>query len=75
MYTGEPGKNLQRLSFRPSIYSPAYKLVTPALVQACHQQRLQVIPWTVNTPAEAAQLLETGVDGLITDYPVLLMGK
>lgn len=68
-------QNLARLNFRPSIYSPAYKLVTPALVQACHQQRLQVIPWTVNTPAEAAQLLETGVDGLITDYPDLLTGK
>jgi len=49
--------------------------VTPALVQACHQQRRQVVPWTVNTPAEATQLLETGVDGLITDYPDLLTGK
>jgi len=65
-------KNLQRLSFTPSIYSPAYKLVTPALVQACHQQRMQVIPWTVNTPAEAASLLQQQVDGLITDYPDLL---
>jgi glycerophosphoryl diester phosphodiesterase len=68
-------QNLARLSFQPSIYSPAYKLVTPALVQACHQQRLQVIPWTVNTPAEATQLLALGVDGLITDYPDLLTGK
>jgi len=57
------------------MYSPAYKLVTPALMQACHQQRRQVVPWTVNTPAEATQLLETGVDGLITDYPDLLTGK
>ncbi len=68
-------QNLARLSFRPSIYSPAYKLVTPALVQACHQQRLSVIPWTVNTPAEAAGLLAMGVDGLITDYPDMLQGK
>ncbi|TVT40273.1 glycerophosphodiester phosphodiesterase [Hymenobacter setariae] len=67
-------KNLQRLSFRPSIYSPHYKLVTPDLVQACHQQRMQVIPWTVNTPAEAAQLLQQQVDGLITDYPDLVPG-
>jgi glycerophosphoryl diester phosphodiesterase len=66
-------KNLLRLSFRPSIYSPHYKLVTSDLVQACHQQRMQVIPWTVNTPAEAKQLLEQQVDGLITDYPDLLL--
>jgi glycerophosphoryl diester phosphodiesterase len=66
-------KNLLRLSFRPSIYSPHYKLVTSDLVQACHQQRMQVIPWTVNTPAEAKQLLQQQVDGLITDYPDLLL--
>jgi glycerophosphoryl diester phosphodiesterase len=65
-------KNLLRLSFRPSIYSPQYKLVTSELVQACHQQRMQVIPWTVNTPAEAMQLRALGVDGLITDYPDLV---
>jgi len=65
-------KNLGRLSFRPSIYSPAYKLVTPALVQACHWQHLQIIPWTVNDAAEARQLLAEQVDGLITDYPDLL---
>ena len=62
-------KNLQRLSFRPSIYSPHYKLVTPELVQACHAQRIQVVPWTVNTTAEAKQLLSQRVDGIITDYP------
>jgi glycerophosphoryl diester phosphodiesterase len=68
-------KNLLRLSFRPSIYSPHYKLVTSELVQACHQQRMQVIPWTVNTPAEAAQLRALGVDGLITDYPDVVRGQ
>ncbi|MBJ6143108.1 glycerophosphodiester phosphodiesterase family protein [Hymenobacter sp. BT559] len=67
-------KNLQRLSFRPSIYSPHYKLVTPDLVQACHQQRMQIIPWTVNTATEAQQLLQLQVDGLITDYPGLVPG-
>jgi glycerophosphoryl diester phosphodiesterase len=65
-------KNLLRLSFRPSIYSPQYKLVTSELVQACHQHRMQVIPWTVNTPAEATELRALGVDGLITDYPDLV---
>jgi glycerophosphoryl diester phosphodiesterase len=68
-------QNLARLSFRPSIYSPAYKLVTRPLVEACHRQHIQVIPWTVNTPAEATQLLELGADGLITDYPDMLAGK
>ena len=67
--------NLRRLSFQPSIYSPNYHLVTADLVQACHQQHIQVIPWTVNTAAEATQLLAQQVDSLITDYSNLLLQK
>ena len=67
--------NLRRLSFQPSIYSPHYRLLTADLVRACHQQHIQVIPWTVNTAAEATQLLAQQVDGLITDYPNLLLQK
>lgn len=68
-------KNLQRLSFQPTIYSPAYKLVTAEMVQGCHQRRIQVIPWTVNTPADITRLTALQVDGLITDYPDLFKGK
>jgi glycerophosphoryl diester phosphodiesterase len=65
-------QNLRRLSFRPTIYSPYYKLVNAALVKACHQQHILVIPWTVNTNTEAKQLIRNQIDGLITDYPNLL---
>jgi len=64
-------KNLGRLSFVPTIYSPKYQLVNKELVQACHQLSVQVIPWTVNTPVELAKLLQLQVDGFITDYPDL----
>ena len=67
--------NLARMSFLPTIYSPTYKLVTAELVQACHQHRMQVIPWTVNTAAEAAHLKSLLVDGLITDYPDALLAE
>jgi glycerophosphoryl diester phosphodiesterase len=67
-------ENLQRLNFRPTIYSPNYKLVNEALVQACHRQKLLIIPWTVNTTADAAQLAQP-LDGLITNYPDLFMAK
>ncbi|GAB3589966.1 PI-PLC domain-containing protein [Hymenobacter daeguensis] len=66
-------KNLARLSFAPSIYSPAYQLVTAELVRACHQRNVLVIPWTVNTTAAAEQLIEQQVDGLISDYPDLML--
>lgn len=67
--------NLRRLSFRPTIYSPHYELVDAALVQACHQRHILVVPWTVNKPAEARQLRQQQVDGLITDYPNLAGGS
>jgi glycerophosphoryl diester phosphodiesterase len=62
-------ENLRRLSFRPTVYSPHYKLVDVALVHACHQQYMLVIPWTVNTSSVAQRLAQLQVDGLITDYP------
>jgi glycerophosphoryl diester phosphodiesterase len=68
-------KNLARLSFTPTIYSPTYKLVTADVVQACHQRGIQVIPWTVNTAAEATQLIQLRVDGVITDYPDIVQGN
>jgi glycerophosphoryl diester phosphodiesterase len=63
--------NLQRLSFKPTIYSPAYRLVTADLVTDCHRQNIQVIPWTVNSAADIRRLAEMQVDGIITDYPDL----
>ena len=59
------------LGFTPSIYSPAYQLVTDKLVQQCHRQNMKIIPWTVNTKEEIEKLKTMGVDGIITDYPDL----
>lgn len=63
--------NLERLSFQPTIYSPAYQLVTNGLVQECHQRGIKIILWTANSTAEIDQLVQQGVDGIITDYPDL----
>lgn len=63
---------LKKLSFTPSIYSPHYSLVTPELVQQCHQHNMLLIPWTVNDKKEIERLRQLGVDGVITDYPDLL---
>jgi glycerophosphoryl diester phosphodiesterase len=65
-------EHLAALGFAPTIYSPAYSLVTKELVEKCHELNIKVIPWTVNDKAAIAQLKATGVDGIITDYPDLL---
>ncbi len=39
-----------------------HSTMTPALVQACHAEGLEVNVWTVDDPARAAELIEMGVD-------------
>ncbi len=64
-------EQLKDLGFSPAIYSPAFVLVNESLVKKCHQQNIQVIPWTVNDKAKMAELKTLGVDGIISDYPNL----
>lgn len=63
--------NMADLGFMPFILSPAYKLVDADLVKKCHDAKVKVLPWTVNTKEEIEQLKSLGVDGVITDYPDL----
>jgi glycerophosphoryl diester phosphodiesterase len=63
--------HLNELGFNPTIYSPAYNLVTKELVDECHRLKIKVIPWTVNDKSVIVQLKQLGVDGVITDYPNL----
>jgi glycerophosphoryl diester phosphodiesterase len=64
-------EQIKDLGFSPTIYSPAFVLVNDALIKKCHQQNIQVIPWTVNDKAKMAELKALGVDGIISDYPNL----
>jgi glycerophosphoryl diester phosphodiesterase len=61
--------NLNTLGFKPSIYSPHYKLLNKEKVNYIHAQRIRVIPWTVNEVSDMLSLKGMGVDGFITDYP------
>lgn len=62
-------ENIDRLGFRPDIYSPDYHLVDEDLIIKARGWGVDIIPWTVNYPNEMRKLKEMGVDGLITDYP------
>ena len=53
---------------------PHHTLVTPERVSEWHAAGLAVFVWTVNEEPLARRLLEDGVDGLIGDYPEVLLG-
>ncbi|WP_084206707.1 glycerophosphodiester phosphodiesterase family protein [Segniliparus rugosus] len=79
---GDPVKAAQRIG--ASILSPCYTtagcagptppgpgspLLEKALVDRAHAAGLKVIPWTVNDEKAMSDLVDLGVDGIVTDYP------
>ncbi len=61
--------NLERLGFKPEIYSPDFRLVDDELVEAVHGRGMKLIPWTVNEQKDMMKLIAMDVNGIITDYP------
>jgi Glycerophosphoryl diester phosphodiesterase family len=50
---------------------PRQDLVTRELIAAAHGVGARVVPWTVNDVQTMAELIDLGVDGLVTDQPAL----
>jgi glycerophosphoryl diester phosphodiesterase len=46
-----------------------WSLITPRLLATAKERQLPVFVWTVDDPQEMRQLLDLGVEGLITRYP------
>lgn len=60
---------LQQLNFTPAIYSCDFQFVTKQMIEWLHKRAIKVIPWTVNEDADIKEMLNLGVDGIISDYP------
>ncbi len=52
-----------------SALHPDFRCVRPEMVRAAHRNGLQVNVWTVNEPEDLRQMLDAGVDAIITNYP------
>lgn len=63
---------IEKLGFKPTIYSPYSVLVGKGLVDRCHAMGVKIIPWTVNTTKDIKYFMSLGVDGVITDFPNLM---
>lgn len=50
-------------------FSPEHVLVTDELLDRAARHGLPVVVWTVNEEADMRRLIDTGVAGIITDYP------
>jgi len=52
-----------------SILQPGHALTTPELVNAAHEQGMEVNPFYADDEAEMRRLIDCGVDGILTNYP------
>lgn len=65
--------HLEQLGFIPQIFSCHYKMLSQKNTAYLQKKGMKVIPWTVNETTDMKQLIDFGVDGIITDYPDRLM--
>jgi glycerophosphoryl diester phosphodiesterase len=70
---GDPLEQMLVLDKLPDIYSPNHLSIDKAQVEQLQKLKMRVIPWTVNTIQEMREMLKMGVDGIITDYPNLIL--
>jgi len=52
-----------------------HRLVTPKLVEAAHEAKVDLIAWTVDEAERISELAEMGVDGIISNDPRLFKGE
>ena len=54
-------------------WHPYRKDITKKLVDISHEEDLPVNVWTVNKEYDMLKMVEYGVDGIMTDYPLMLI--
>lgn len=74
---GRPGASAPRVYQVPLSHHVAgvtVRLVTPGRVRAIHDAGLKVHVWTIDDPLVMHELIDWGVDGIVTDRPDHLRG-
>ncbi|RZK92685.1 MAG: glycerophosphodiester phosphodiesterase [Pedobacter sp.] len=66
-------ENITDLGYKPYILSPVWQMVNDEMIKKAHADGVKVIPWTVNKVEDMNALRTLGVDGIISDYPDLLV--
>ncbi len=66
-------KGQGRMIANPSVMKPHHELVTPSLVERYHKKGYKVVTWSVHEQKDIIRMVESNVDGIISDDPVMAM--
>jgi glycerophosphoryl diester phosphodiesterase len=69
--SGKKGEAVPRMvhEAKGAIWSPNFRDLDEPSLAVARELGLQVIPWTVNAPADITRVLDMKVGGIISDYP------
>ncbi len=62
-------ENLNKLTFLPTYYCPAPKLINNDVLRTCREKGIKLVGGNTNSQKEIKRLLDLGVDEFISDYP------
>jgi glycerophosphoryl diester phosphodiesterase len=64
-------RNPKFRAFQVPVKYGIISMVNPRFIEAAHERGIAVHVWTINERATMEYLLDLGVDGIITDEPVM----
>ena len=56
-------------------FKNGFKIITAKLIRDAHKFNKKVHAWTIDDPKEISELLDMGIDGIMTDSPELLKNE
>lgn len=68
---GNPGYRAPGFALQIPVSYAGIPIITPQMVSIAHAVNLEVHAWVINEEAEIRELVEMGVDGIMTDFPRL----
>ncbi|MGO9798413.1 MAG: glycerophosphodiester phosphodiesterase, partial [Candidatus Binatus sp.] len=60
---------MNAVAMRAYSINPRWDMVTSDLCKAAHERGLKLYTWTVDADSRMRALIESGVDGIMTNYP------
>lgn len=72
---GTPESQIQELGFQPEYYNPDFYLLNEKSMRWLKDQDIHVLAWTVNKYSDMQLLQDLGVNGVITDYPNIMINE